>query len=367
MRRSVSPAENAQLIASFVMGVELVLILVYVRMQVVSALKGAVERTVASELARPGAYLGKDPPAARPNFERLYASLSLDGEHRTGVLTCFVYFLTAVIFVVSIVRMGDFESVPRSSSTSIASALAGLSVFAASQWGFLKLVVLPHYARLFNQITGSDIPAFEADEARVTFLLLGPAFAFLIALSLFAFALSGQIEWGVVGVTVLIAVASVSTEVVSWGAITGFSVPMESVVSAVADSVTAVLWVNRDNPPEVALERLHEALFPDASSSLSPGNILQTYYREAFDRKRLVLDPSGDLAVASAPSGVLQSAFLLACAIALILAPIVAVAVRGLGMDAAVFAAQIACVTFVYAVFVRYSEDTETMKRIVTL
>ena len=81
MRRAVSPQENAHLIASFVMGVEYLLILFYIRIQILCALKRVVEDAVKAEFTRPGAYIGDDPPAEpRVDLGEIYSKLTLDGE-----------------------------------------------------------------------------------------------------------------------------------------------------------------------------------------------------------------------------------------------------------------------------------------------
>jgi hypothetical protein len=365
MRRAVSPQENAELIASFVMGAEFLLILFYVRIQILAALKGVVENAAKAELNRPGSYIGDDPPAEpRVDLGSVYSMLTLDGEHRTGLLVCLVYGLTALFFIGGISRMrgrGEGVSVP----TLLTSVLAGLAVFALSQWGYLKFVILPHYARLFNTVSGSSIPVIEMDDARTTAALLSPTLIAAVLFVAYSVVYFGAVDWRVVGVTTFIAALSVSTEVVSWVAVTGYSVSMESVVSAVADAATAVLWVTRDNSPTVALEKLHDALFPDASSVLSLGNIAPHFYMEFFARRRLEVAFDGSLVVVKAPTPLLRSLCLVGCSLALMIAPVVAVAVWGRGLDFVVLLGQIAAIGFVYAMFIRFSDTSNTMKRII--
>lgn len=365
----MSPQENAHLIASFIMGAEFLLIIFYIRIHILSALKGVVENAVKAELTRPGAYFGNDPPAEpRVDLGSVYSLLTLDGDHRSGLLMCLVYFLTAVFFIGSISRMrgeGEGEGESVSVPTLLSSVLAGLAVFALSQWVYLKFIILPHYARLFNTVSGASIPLIEMDDARTTAALLCPTIIAAVLFVAYSAVYFGAVDWWVVGMTTFIAVLSVSTEVVSWVAVTGYSVSVESVVSAVADAATAVLWVTRDNSPSVALEKLHESLFPDASSMLSPSNIASHFYMEFFARRRLEVAPDGSLVVVKAPTPLLQSLCLVGCSLALMIAPVIAVAVWGRGLDLVVIIGQLAAIGFVYGMFIRFGDHSNTMKRII--
>lgn len=360
----VSVGENAVLMACVVMGIEFFLILVYVRIQVLVAARNRIERAVRAELLRPGAYAGEDPPADRPSLESMYSTLCFDPDEKTGVLIGAVYALTAVLFLTAIFRVPFSPLDSLSAGTMMCVAAASLAVFASMQWGFLKLVVLPHYARLYNKLVVDDIPVFESDPARVTGVLLAPAMVFVAAFAFIAVAFFGAVDWPVVGFAALMAVVGITTEVLTWVAITGYSLPLRSTASAMSDAITAVLWVNRSNPPEVALDVLHRAWFPDASSMLSVENVFQNTYRELFARKRLSVDGDGDLVIVAAPTDrVLSSVLVTACAL-MMLVPVVTVVFRGDAFDSVLFASQVLGVLGVYGVFIAFAGDTATMSRV---
>ena len=363
-RATVSVADSTALLSCFVMGAELLLLFVYIRTQILVGIKRQILTLVDRELNRPDRFMGSDDPVERPGFERLHASFCADSYHSSALLATLGYVLatTALLSIVSKVRPSRTSSLD--SWTAVASGAAGMVVFLASQWGFLKLAVLPFYADLYNRITGERVPRYETDSPGVTVTLLTPTLVSALVLLLVGLAGFGRIRWAAVAWTAAVSLLSLGTEVVSWFLMKGFAVPVSEIVSAITDAITAVLWVNRENPPEAAVRKLKEALFPDASVTLSAANVAKHVHRDHFGRRRLEVTGTGALVVRDAPSEPVRALVMLACTGCLLLAPFVVLALRAPALDAAVVTVQLLLIAVAYGIYTVTTGKTATMRRL---
>lgn len=352
------------MVSCFVMGAELLLLFIYIRTQITVTLKRLVLERVERELLRPGRYRGDDPPSERPSLEKLHAAFCANSYNNAEVLAALGYALATAGFMTLLSKVRP-ASAAVGRATALASASAGLVMFLLSQWGFLKLGMLPFYADLYNQFTDErPIPRIEADDTNVTLVLLTPTLVAAVALVATGIAAFRDISWGAVAVAAAVALLSLGTEVVSWVLLQGFAVPVASVVSSMTDAVTAVLWVNRDNPPEEAVLKLRAALFPGQSTALSARTLIPHVIRDNFSRKRLEVTEGGALEVRNAPSNPVRSLMMLACSAVLLVAPLVVVAMRAHMFDAAVITVQLLIVAIAYLLYVFVTGRTATMRRL---
>lgn len=357
-------ADSTAMLSCFVMGAEMLLLFVYIRTQILVGIKRRILSLVDGELNRPGRFRGGDDPVKRPSFERLHASFCVDSYNSSALLAALGYVLATLALLSFVSRVRPSRTPFQDPLTAVASGAAGMLVFLASQWGFLKLAVLPFYADLYTRITGDVVPRYEQDSPGVTLTLLLPTLLSAAVLLLVGIAGAGRISWAAVSWTAAVSLLSLGTEAVSWFLMKGFAVPVSEIVSGVTDAITAVLWVNRENPPEVAVRRLKEALFPDASVTLSSANIAKHVHRDHFARKRLEVTDFGGLVVRDAPSEPARAVVMLACAGCLLLAPFVVLALRAPALDAAVVAAQLALIAATYGVYTVTTGRTATMRRL---
>jgi hypothetical protein len=363
-RAAISVADSTAMLSSFVMGAELLLLFVYIRTQILVAIKRKIYFSVRDELTREDRFLGTDTPLKRLELERIHSLLCVDSYDNSAMLATLGYVLATVALVVILSKASPSNNPDTDALTTLAATSAGLVFFLGSQWGFLKLGILPFYADLYNRFTGQNIPLYEADSASVTLVLLGPTI-----LSAFVFVIAGlagfqSIAWALVAVTLLFSVLGLGTELVAWFLMRGFAVPVTDSVSALTDAITAVLWVNQDNSPEIAIKRLAQSLFPDNTFTMTTGNIFKHVYRDNFARKRLEVTDYGALVVRDAPSNRLRAAVMLGCAACLLLAPFVALAARAPPGDAVVVIAQIVIIAFAYWIYILNTGGTATMLRL---
>lgn len=365
-RPAVSVLDSTALLSCFVMGAELLLLFVYIRTQILVGIKRQILTLVDKELTRPDRFLGSDEPVKRPNFEQLHSSFCADSYNSSALLATLGYVLATITMLSIVSKVRPSRATASDPLTAVAAGAAGMVVFLASQWGFLKLAVLPFYADLYNKITGEAVPRYETDSPGVTITLLTPTLLSATALLVTGLAGFGRIKWAVVAWTAAVSLLSLGTEVVSWFLMKGFAVPVSEIVSGITDAITAVLWVNRENPPAVAVAKLKESLFPDASVALSAANIAKHVYRDHFDRKRLEVTDFGGLVVRDAPSEPLRAVIMLACAGCLLLAPFVVLALRAPVLDAAVVTIQLLLIAVTYAIYTFTTGKTATMRRLTT-
>ena len=363
-RAPVSIVDSTIMLSCFVMGAELLLLFCYIRTQILVGIKRRVFDLVKAELLREDRFLGGAEPTRRPSFEQLHSSFCADSYGNSSLLAILGYALATAFLVSLLSKIRTSKDTISSGPTLIASAAAGMTVFLGSQWGFLKLAVLPFYSDLYDRVTGQDNPSFEKDPPAVSLKLLGPTITCMCVLLVVSLAAFGRINWGAVAFTALISVFSLGTEVISWFLMKGFAVPVTEIVSSVTDAVTAVLWVNRDNPPSRAVDMLRESLFPDGDPSLTASNLFRHVYRDHFDRRRLEVDEDGSLVMASARSDRIRALVMIACSACLILCPFVVVALRAPAMDAAVIVFQLLLIAGTYGIYMFTTGETTTMVRI---
>lgn len=362
-RASVSAGDSTAMLSCFVMGAELLMLFVYIRTQILVVVKRHILSLVDGELNRPGRFLGSDEPVKRPQFERLHSTFCADSYHSSALMAALGYALVTLVFVFILSKTRSSSEDHSHALTAAAAAAAGMVVFLASQWGFLKLAVLPFYVDLYNRITGEEAPRYEPDSPGVTVTLLAPTLLSALVLFVCVVAGYGSIRWAAVAWTAAVSFLGLGTEVVSWFLMKGYAVPVSEIVSGVTDAITAVLWVNRENPPEVAVRKLREALFPGASVTLSAANIAKHVYRDHFDRKRLQVTDFGGLVVRDSPSEPLRALVMLGCAGCLLLAPFVVLALRATALDAAIVVAQLLLISASYGIYTFTTGKTATMQR----
>lgn len=360
-------ADSTALLSAFVMGAELLLLFVYVREQILVPVKQVIFKAAVKEMKKTAAAPASLPFALKHNLiTDAHSKVCLDAYRNSQGMAVVGYVLVTVIFLFLIYQAYPARPPFSNLETSVASAAAGMFVFLISQWLFLKVAVLPYYIQLFNRATGSNAPLFENDPLSVHLTLLGPTILSLFVLATAGIAWFGVIDWWNVGVTIAVSLLSLSTEVVSWLLMKGFAVPAEQIVSAITNASIATLWVRANsNPPEIAEQRLMEALFPPNAQFLKASNIMKHVYRDNYDMKRLAVNRFGDLVVIdderSEPVG---PSVILACAFSLILVPIVAVALRATADDLALMYVQILAIAGTYGIYIVYSGNTATMVRL---
>lgn len=364
MRPALPAAYSAALLSSFVMGAELLLLLVYVRAQILIIAKRRVYAMAEAELLRPGRFVGADPPTRRPSLERLHASVCADSYSSSATLAAACFSAAAAVLLALVMRGPAGPAPPVNAATAVTGGAAALAVFLASQWAFFKGAVLPFYARAYNLAAGADIPLVEADPPGASLLLLAPTLASLLLLA--ALAAGGRaVSWPRVAACAAVALPSLATEAVSWLVMKGFAVPVDRIAAAFTDAVTAVMWVNRDNPPGAALARLREALFPTGRDTLAAGSIVGLARADNFRPSRLEVADGGRLEVRPAPAPAAWiPALMLVSSLALIAAPVAAAAALAGPLDAAVLLAQMVAIAAAYAVFTLGGGATATMRRI---
>lgn len=318
---------------------------------------------VQGELLRKDRYLGNSDPIKRPSFDQLHSSFCADSYSNSSLLAILGYFL-ATLSLLSMLSKVRNSGIKSSGPTVIVSSAASMVVFLVSQWGFLKLGILPFYSDLYDKVTRSDNPTYEADSIGVTLVLLSPTIISACVLIVSGVIWFNQIAWGSVAFATIISVFSLFTEVISWFLMKGFAIPVTEIVSSITDAITAVLWVNRNNPPEHALKRLKESFFPDNSLALSSSNILKHIYRDHFDRRKLDVNDYGSLVLRKADSQKIRALIMIMCSICLLLAPFVVVALRAPALDAAVIIFQLLLISATYGIYIFTTDKTTTMKRL---
>lgn len=363
-RAPLSVADSTVMLSCFVMGAELLLLFAYVRTQILVGVKRRVLSAVEAELLRDGRFRGAPHSVGRPDLERLHSAFCADWYGSSSVLAVLGYLLATVLLLSMLSNVRTAKNAVSSGPTLVASAAAGTLVFFVTQWGFLKLALLPFYSDLYDKVTGGDNPGYEHDPPGVTLTLLSPTLFSACVLLAASAVWSSEIDWGAVAFAAGAAVLGLATEAVSWLLMKGFAVPVAEIVSAVTDAITAVLWVNRSNEPQRAVDRLRESLFPDGSPKLTRSNILRHIYRDNFDRRKLEVDDHGALVLRRAGSERLRAVIMIACAACLLSAPFVAVALRAPALDAAVIMAQLLSIAAAYWIYVIATRDTATMKRL---
>ena len=340
------------------MGAELFLLFGNVRSQILLGVKRRLFTYAREEIGKP---TDDDAMQSRPDAEAKYNSLCIDAGRNSYLAVLSV--LTVTLYLVSMLLNVSREPVFGSASlpTSVASASAGMVVFLGSQWMFFKYVVLPYYSDLYDKITGEDNPRFEKDPWNVTLTLLSPTLASVCTLLIVGALFYRSIDWATVGMAGALSVLSLATELVTWFMMKGFAVPVQKIVSAVTDTVTAIGWTNTSNSGDVALDALAKVLFPNGDPAES--NLIGHVYRDNFDRKILKIGDGGTIGAARGGSDKTAIVFF-ACSLCLMISPFVALAFKATLVDAAVISCQMALIVVVYYMYTYTSGKTTTMQRL---
>jgi hypothetical protein len=363
--RPLTSLESTIILSSFVLAIELFLLVAYVRVQILNAIKRYVLKFSSDSID--DIELSDSEPVERPNLENMHSTLCLRAYENSSLLAILGYAMSTAFIVYLLSKVGrGGESVQRlNTPTILAGMFLSLAVFICSQWVFFKVAILPFYADIYTRFTGIEIPRLEMDPPSVTLSLLA-----LLLLSVFGLIVTGifrfsNISWSAVLFEGLVSLLSLGTEIVSWVLIQGFAVPVSETVSAIANSTTAVLWVNSENSPVVAKAELARVLFPDGNPSLSRSSIFSHFVNDNFDRQQLVLGQDGSLEIVSAPESFLwTNIIMLTCVLVLIAAPVFVTVTKTRGINTAVLVFQTTVILMSYAVYVEVGGKSTTLEKI---
>lgn len=362
MRPPMSLIDATLVLSCFVTGSELLLLFAYVRTEILYSIKKRLYKQVESELLRIGRYAGSDPPMKRFDLDKVLSMICLNSYGKYTLATLAYVLCTFVTLSLLSIR---FPSLGQPNlPTNIASASVGVGILLVSQWVFLKLSILPFYARMYNRLSGDSIAVIEKDPLKVTFILLSPSIAAFATFATTCIVAPFRIDWWVVAKTIFFASIGTLTSLISWALVEGFALPGDKIESSVSDAVTATLWVNNDNAPEEATHMLKNTYFYGGDMSIGVGNIHKHIWRDNFSCRKLVVDDGGDLKIARSNSNVSASAIMVLCSVVLFFAPFVVLAWRADLMDGVTIAFQIAVVFCAYLLYVNYTNQTSTMRRI---
>eukprot|EP00899_Mesostigma_viride_P026361 jgi/Mesvir1/690/Mv17302-RA.1 len=378
VRLDLSIPSHAITMSSFVMGVELLLLIGYVRVEIATAAKRTMEKKVKSKLGSTtepvtADEMGLDAVAdvlleevKDPSVSAEDVYMETGGEGNKWMSTL-IFVLLAIagpsLTLLALSRRGKGDT---GFMTVLVSGLASMTVILATQYGFVKLFVLPFYADTFNKVMGEEkaIPRLEIDDAKTTGLLLTPtliSFAVTIFLWLVGWK---HVASGTVMLSALAATLSIATEAVAWTLMKGMAVPMEYIAGISNDASIAI---SAKGEKEAKIKKLHEAFFHDFESRLTPSSYpghLKSLY---WDRKQLKLDEKGEVEVAPANyQNKASTIVMLASAATLISVPLWTAAFKAPGKDAVSLLVQCAVIAASYSVFVMFTGRTTTMRKIST-
>nr|WRJ69947.1 hypothetical protein TetV2_00502 [Oceanusvirus sp.] len=367
--RPVTALESTVILSSVVLGVELFLLIAYIRVQVLNGIKRQVYKRAAKEID--DLEITDSEPVDRPRLEDLHSAVCIRAYENSSILAVLGYALSTifVVYLLSGVGKGEGGGLARhNTQTMVAAMFLSLVVFLGSQWGFFKLAVLPFYADVYTRFTGIDIPQFESDSLSLTLSLLSLTIVALLGFLVTGVAGFFRISWGVVLIEGLVSVLSLGTEVVSWVLMQGFAVPVSETVSAVADCTTAVLWVNENNSPDEAKAQISRVLFPNGERRITVFNIFSHFVHDNIDRKKLVLGENGGLDIVPSDERFLWvNIAMFSCVVVLFLAPIFVIWTRTARAETIIFAIQVAFIICSYGLYIKLSDKSATMQKVLQM
>jgi hypothetical protein len=351
---------------SFVLGFELLLLLLYVRTSFNYLIKKRIFFTT-SGLFDAATPLMEDIPkvnlpcaVGHAKVMNLHQALCLDTYKNAPLLAVLCYILAASLFVLLVNSPSPqdayyFPGV----ETSLTAAAGGLSVFLLAQWLIVKLVVFKTYEEMYNRSTGA---VSKVETVALTFAALAPSLVSVFAFAAFAFAWFRVVDWWVVALTCGASLVGLSTEAFVFSLMKGLTASAGEIASATANTGIAVLWVNAGNPPAYARKALAETMFPHGEDgSVLPLGIttgLRHFYHDNFVTSYLQVSDSGALVVRRDRAFPISVIVMIACAVCLIAAPIAAIAFRAPALDAAILAVQFGMICAAFAIYVFTSKHS---------
>lgn len=369
-RKPISLFYSTCIMSSFVMGIELLLLFVYIRSQISISIKRIMYSHVSSELTRENRF--KDdtiPIAQRWGVEHILNSVCFNTFEHSSTLSTLGYLLVAGVFIALLTRSSSSRiDGGVNTQTTITALCISLSVFLMSQWIFVKRVVLPYYVEVYNKyFPTQNIPYYERDSFTTTAKLLMLLFMVLLCFIGFSIVWNSSISWGYVVMAMVISLFSIVTELITWLLMRGYAIPTKPIIAAIGDCITAVLWSVGNNDTEKGLEVLKASLFPDGDTSMNANTIIKHTYYDNFHPTKVDIDGSGDLVLTYAPSDMIRSGAMITSASLMMIAAVVMMAIKTTAVDFYATSAELAIILVSYVVYTFVTNETTTMQRLITM